>query len=587
MDPLFPELPEDLSVLSDEELASLLQEHEVAADLIDEENEDFIKNMSADEVLAQYEAGVEQIEAIHTEQKRRDEAEAEYQAQKTTLSDRRKALSATEVEEAEEEEGDGDEEEDGDEAEAEGELAVAVVGEEDAPLEEDKTEEEEEKEEAAVVASSTKVALRRPPAPAKDRQLKEDSGSVLVAAAGLQDVRAGKVLDRMSLAKAMRQTAIRRGPPTKMAQGIEEKIRVASAQFVFPDERVLDGEDVQRNTDKIRSVIPADMPGFHGLVASGGLCAPLTPLYTMPQFAVQDRPVRDALPSFQADRGGVNVPEATIIGDIESAITVIEESEDALGGTFATKSCQDLDCPAYNETAITIISHCREYGNLNARAWPEKIAHENDLTMAAHARTAEGYLLDRIKTLSVNVTNGAETLGALIYLVDGIVKAGFGIRTRLRMRESARLRVLLPDVLPSLLQLDTVQTQFGRFTSRAEITSYLRTFAIEPSYYMDSPSTGASQIADASQTAAAIDPLPDTLQWAIFPEGAFIHLDGGSLELGIVRDSTLNSTNDYQLFGETFENVARLGPAQSALWVTSDLCANGQFPPAGTVRTCD
>lgn len=584
MDPLFPELPEDLSVLSDEELVTLLQEHEVAAELIDEENEDFIKGMSADDVLEQYEAGVVQIEAINAEQKRRLEDEAEYLARKQTLSDRRKALSASEEEDGDE--GDAGDEDDGAETEEEEvELAVAIVGEEDAPVEEEEVEEEEEKEE--VVVASTKPALRRPPAPAKERKLKDENATVLVAAAGLQDVRAGKVLDRIALAKAMRQTAIRRGPPVKMSQGVEEKIRIASAQYIFPEDRILDAGDWERNAEKIRQVIPVDLPGMYGMVASGGLCAPLTPIYSMPNYAVQDRPVRDALPSFQADRGGVNVPEATTIGDIESAITTIEESEDALGGTFATKSCQDLTCPAYSETAVTIISHCREYGNLNARAWPEKIAHENDLTMAAHARTAETYLLDRIKTLSVNVTNGAETLGAMIYLIDGIVKAAFGVRTRLRMSPNARLRALLPAVLPDLLSLDTVQTQFDRFSDSASLMAYFRSFGIEASFYLDSPSTGTSQIADASQAAAALDGLPDTIQWALFPEGAFIHVDGGSLELGIVRDSTLNSTNDYQIFGETFENVARLGPAQGALWVTSDLCASGQFPPAGTVRTCD
>jgi len=59
------------------------------------------------------------------------------------------------------------------------------------------------------------------------------------------------------------------------------------------------------------------------------------------------------------------------------------------------------------------------------------------------------------------------------------------------------------------------------------------------------------------------------------------------LNLGIVRDSTLNSTNDFQIFGETFENVARIGPAQAAYWETTDICAVGSFPPAGTARTCD
>ena len=63
------------------------------------------------------------------------------------------------------------------------------------------------------------------------------------------------------------------------------------------------------------------------------------------------------------------MPTATYIGDITSAISLITEAEDALGGTYATKSCQDLDCPDYTEVAVTTIAHCREYGNLNARAW--------------------------------------------------------------------------------------------------------------------------------------------------------------------------------------------------------------------------
>ena len=44
----------------------------------------------------------------------------------------------------------------------------------------------------------------------------------------------------------------------------------------------------------------------------------------------------------------------------------------------------------------------------------------------------------------------------------------------------------------------------------------------------------------------------------------------GVLELGIVRDSTLNSTNDFQVFGERFRNVARIGPAQARYWVDDD-----------------
>lgn len=39
-------------------------------------------------------------------------------------------------------------------------------------------------------------------------------------------------------------------------------------------------------------------------------------------------------------------------------------------------------------------------------------------------------------------------------------------------------------------------------------------------------------------------------------KGTFIQLDQGALDLSVVKDVTLNSTNDFQLFAETFEAVA-------------------------------
>jgi hypothetical protein len=60
-----------------------------------------------------------------------------------------------------------------------------------------------------------------------------------------------------------------------------------------------------------------------------------------------------------------------------------------------------------------------------------------------------------------------------------------------------------------------------------------------------------------------------------------MYLDAGVLELGIVRDSTLNSTNDYQIFGESFENVAFLGI--ESLKVTTPVCATGEVTAPRTL----
>jgi hypothetical protein len=179
--------------------------------------------------------------------------------------------------------------------------------------------------------------------------------------------------------------------------------------------------------------------------------------------------------------------------------------------------------------------------------------------------------------------------------MDAITKSQYGIRSRLRLPSEARFVALLPRVALDILLLDTVQTQFDRYRSRGDIEAYLASVGVDVTWYLDTPllgngvgTDGPSMIADAAQgDQAALEAFPDTIQWALFPAGTFLHIDMAELNLGIVRDSTLNSTNDFQIFGEVFENVALIGPQQAAYWETTDICATGQYPPAGTARTCD
>jgi hypothetical protein len=75
------------------------------------------------------------------------------------------------------------------------------------------------------------------------------------------------------------------------------------------------------------------------------------------------------------------------------------------------------------------------------------------------------------------------------------------------------------------------------------------------------------------QAAGALNEFPDTFKWFLFAEGTFLFLDGGTLDLGIIRDSTLVGTNDYKMFVETFEAVAKVGI--ESLKITSTINVNG------------
>jgi hypothetical protein len=598
MAPLFPELPESFEGVSDEDLADLLKGHEVSARLIEEEDEEFTKGLDAEELLTALESGVEQIEKIVAEQERRVKEIEEYEARKEALAERRAAALQAESEVAE------PADEPADDADGvPGDAADEVVDVEEAERREDEAKDEpkaeeklaaenvEEVEQAEVATPAPPARLRRPPAPSADR-MPAEVGAVVTAAAGQVGIRGGVALDRMGLADAMKKVAQSVGKPTKSANGIEQRFLVASAQYRFPEDRILAPGELDSNTRKIQKVVPLGIPGVFGnrvLTASGGLCAPLEPIYSMPNFTSSARPVRDALPSFQAERGGVNVPTATYIGDITTAISLITEAEDALGGTFATKSCQDLECPDYTEVAVTVIAHCREYGNLNSRAWPEKIAHENDLTMAAHAATAESYLLSRIKELSLE-QEVAQVIGAYADMVRALLRARSQIISVLRMSNEVTFRVLAPEWVTDELAADTASTQFDRFQAQAAMAAHLRQYGFAVSFYKDEVgypvASGTSQKFAAASDGGDLATWPSTAQVAIFPEGEFIHVDSGTLELGIVRDSTLNRTNDFQIFGESFENVARLGPQQGALWLNMGLCPTGEFPALATAYDC-
>jgi hypothetical protein len=102
--------------------------------------------------------------------------------------------------------------------------------------------------------------------------------------------------------------------------------------------------------------------------------------------------------------------------------------------------------------------------------------------------------------------------------------------------------------------------------SESEINGYLANSNVTLTPTLDGTVFG-------SQGATALLEFPDSFVWYLFAEGSFLFLDGGTLDLGIIRDSSLVGTNDYKMFVETFENVAFVGI--ESLKITSTINVNG------------
>ena len=72
------------------------------------------------------------------------------------------------------------------------------------------------------------------------------------------------------------------------------------------------------NANKIDSVcgLPSNRfdPTTLAITASGGICLPVNVDYSVPTWSTADRPLRDGLPQFQANRGGLRFVAPPDIG---------------------------------------------------------------------------------------------------------------------------------------------------------------------------------------------------------------------------------------------------------------------------------
>lgn len=365
--------------------------------------------------------------------------------------------------------------------------------------------------------------------------------------------------------------------------GVSEQMVLASIEAEYDESRVLHDGQGTANMGKLSAVRDAlfnrAADDLDAVVAAGGLCGPAEPYYGLQQLAVSDRPFAAGLQRFSAPRGQVQFRVPPSFPEFDAAVGIWSETNDTLPGSDgpATKPCLVVDCNGLSDAVIYAVTECLTFGNFMARTDPETVANAVANTAAAFARKAEVKLLDGVKALSTAVTAG-DALGAWRDLVYQMSVAGVGMRSRLRMRPDSVLEVRMPawsremvvNDLRRAMPGDGTLVGAGALFDRALAESNLRV----ASYYLDSP-TGVNQQVFGPQNAGQLVDFPSTVQWHIAVPGSVLMLDNGRLDLGIVRDSILNRTNDFQTFAETFEGLMFVGQAGTSMWVTSTVCPNG------------
>lgn len=447
----------------------------------------------------------------------------------------------------------------------------------DEPEEESDVAETEREMESTVTASANNGELKAPETHEVSPKTEPTVSVAITAGADIPGVSQGSALpDMKSVATAILE---RKRGMGKTTGGDGEQHTIATFTTNYPESRRLYSSDTAEiNDQKI-----ADVASAEAITAAGGVCAPVDAHYDIFKLGDNARPVKDSLPVFNADRGGLRFVPSPEIGDLDGAVAVwTYEDDKGAPANNKVKPCIRVECKEETTVYVDAIPMCMTFGNLGARAWPELVERQIELGMISHARYAETRLLASIGEQSTAVTTEAE-LGAARDFFVALDTAAAGYRNRNRLDENFELRVLLPEWFKSALRADLVKQLPGNgqdevFTlAEAQINKWFNARKIAVTWFLD----GEEGQLFGAQSAGKLNSYPENLVWYMFAEGTFLFLDGGTLDLGLVRDSQLNGTNDYKIFFETFENVAKVGP--ESLKVTTPIHIAGAS--ASTVDT--
>jgi hypothetical protein len=461
----------------------------------------------------------------------------------------------------------------------------------------------------AAVAGRARPSPTSPPADRAGRRV------TVHAVTGMRGIQAGTPLTSSAQLTQLTAEALR---AIANAGGADSgrRVLVATASTEYPPERQLTGDAVQ-DSAKLDSICGLHTPRYDrqtgALVASGGVCLPVNVDYSVPTWATADRPLREGLPGFQASRGGLRFVTPPDVGvpslqgtpsGLASATTVWAEATDA-NPAGATKPVYAVQCGTEELVYVNAVPTRVQFGNMQSRFAPEQVAANTQLAIAAAAREAELELLTTIANATKQVVPGGAYLGAARDILGTLDLVRAQYLYNHRMPRTAALTAVFPDwardVIRADLAREVAHDNSGSFNvlqitdeqiddlfaarnvnviwtiDALKAGTYGTGGSSIPAQFFPLATAGAQPIWPSQSTGT--NPGAFTLAWFLFVEGTFQYLDGGQLDLGVVRDSSLDSTNDYETFVEVFETVAFRGI--EALQVQQPLKVSGGS--AGTV----
>jgi hypothetical protein len=383
-------------------------------------------------------------------------------------------------------------------------------------------------------------------------------------AAGVPGFQGGQQLSEDAFVKAFASVARSKGSGAT---------NIAHVEFAYPPERTL-GDDSAANQARIAAATDEQ-----AIVAAGGLCLPPEVRYDINVLGVTDRPVHQALNTFRTERGILQYRAPFDALAMTSGLGMWTQAMDqaivqppADPDTNVYKSCYVVDCPGVLEASIYSTYMCLEFPNMTARFDTEWVRATTQAAQIAWSRYTENNLLSRLFSASKILKGMGPAVSAVADLLATYDRVIAYYRNRHRLNSRVTLRTIMPQWVINLLQTDLAR----RFTmaspgelfgiAQAELERWFSTRGVNVTWHLDglagstvSTVVVAQQYYDDTTAGQVVPAYPANVDSLLFVEGDWLLLDGGTLDLGMVRDSDLNKRNRYQTFIETFEGVAFTG----------------------------
>lgn len=317
------------------------------------------------------------------------------------------------------------------------------------------------------------------------------------------------------------------------------------------------------------------------MIAAGGWCSPSEISYDFFNLVCDDGALD--MPTVGINRGGIRWPISPSFADVtaSTALWSWTETQDiaAITGTAqsGTKTCGRVPCVEFDEERLHCDGICLTVGNLTEDSYPELISNFTKLLFSAHFHKMNRARINELRALSASftVTNGDAGSGVVAPVLGALELQAQDYRARYAMCKDAVLEVIAPKWLRGAMRSD-LRKRMGSGTdmlsaSDAYLMQLFDAINVRVQWVSDyqERTTGYPGVPATMMTA-----WPTTVEFMMMAPGTAVLGQGLRLDLGIIRDSVLNATNDHT--AEWMEECWLIfQPGHEIRRITVNICPDG------------